>query len=84
MVPSVCKHQRNATTLNRVETLSIDLQDDSYDDNWIRKRLTPFRNSLWNYKKDAGMKRIVKRLLLLLLYYPLYVVFVSKEGRFID
>ena len=72
------------TTLDGALTLSIGLQDDGYDHNLIRKRLTPFRHSLWNYKKDTGVKRMVKHLLFLLLYYPLYVVFVSKKGRYID
>ncbi|SVB58170.1 uncharacterized protein METZ01_LOCUS211024 [marine metagenome] len=72
------------TTLDGALALSIVLQDDGYDHNLIRKRLTPFRHSLWNYKKDTGVKRMVKHLLFLLLYYPLYVVFVSKKGRYID
>ena len=72
------------STLDGAQTLSIGLQDDGYDYNLNRKRLTPFRHSLWNYKQDTGVKRMVKHLLLLLLYYPLYVVFVSKKGRYID
>ena len=34
--------------------------------------------------QDTGVKRLVKHSLFLLLYYPLYVVFVSKKGRYID
>ena len=69
------------TTLDGAHILSIGLQDDGYDHNLIRKRLASFRHSLWNYKKDTGVKRMVKHLLF---YYPLYVVFVSKKGRYID
>ena len=72
------------STLDGAQTLNIGLQDDGYDYNLNRKRLTPFRHSLWNYKQDTGVKRMVKHSLFLLLYYPLYVVFVSKKGRYID
>jgi SAM-dependent methyltransferase len=71
-------------TLYGAQPISIDLQDEGYDHNLTRKRLTPFRHSLWNYRKDTGVKRLVKHLVFLVLYYPLYVVLVSKKGRFID
>ena len=70
--------------LDGAKSLSISLQDDGYDHNLIRKQLTQFRHSLWNYKQDTGVKRMVKHLLVLFFYYPLYVVFHSKKGRYID
>ena len=72
------------SSLDRAKIISIELQDDGYDYNLNKKVISPFKHSLWNYKKDKGVKRMFKHLLFLLLYYPVYVYSNSAKGRIID